>query len=124
MKSCRDYSQRGFSMIEVVAAMAAGLVILGAALQSVVYFQREFARQHGHVIQEQDVRLGLELFAQELRLVSSGSLLLVASYVSEYTAKSNNLWTNVTAPVAPGQTAVTVDDGRGWPDGKVVRICW
>ena len=88
-------------MIEVLAAMAAGLVILGAALQSVVYFQREFARQHGHVIQEQDVRLGLELFAQELRLVSSGSLLVVASDVIEFTA-----------------------NGRGWPDGKVVRICW
>jgi len=124
MKRPRWYSQTGFSLIEVLAAMAAGLVILGAGLQSVVYFQREFARQHGHVIQEQDVRLGLELFAEELRLVSSGSLLVVASDVIEFTANINNLSTNVTAPVAPGQTTVTVDDGRGWPDGKVVRVCW
>jgi type II secretory pathway pseudopilin PulG len=124
MKSCRLDSGMGFSLIEVVAAMAAGLVILGVALQSVVYFQREFARQHAHVMQEQDVRLGLELFQQELRLAASGSLAVVASDVIEFTANINNLVTNATAPVAAGQTTVAVEDGRGWPDGKAVRICW
>jgi hypothetical protein len=111
-------------LIEVVAAMAAGLVILAAALQSMVYFQREFARQHGHLMQQQDVRLGLELFVQELRLAASGSLSVVASDVLEFTANINNLSTNVTAPVAAGQTMVTIDDGRGWPEGKAVTICW
>ena len=124
MKRCSLYSRMGFSLIEVIAAMAAGLVILGAALQSVVYFQREFARQHGRIMQQQDVRLGLELFEQELRLTASGSLLIVASDVIEFTANINNLSTNLTAPAAGGQTTVTVEDGRGWPDGKAVRICW
>ena len=114
----------GFSLIEVVVAMAAGLVILGAGLQSVVYFQREFARQHGHVMQQQDVRLGLELFEQELRLTAPGSLLVAASDVIEFTANINDLSTNVTAPMAAGQTTVTVEDGRAWPDGKAVRVCW
>ena len=114
----------GFSLVEVVAAMAAGLVILGAALGSVVYFQREFARQHGHVMQQQDVRLGLELFEQELRLAASGSLVVIASDAIEFTANISDLSTNVAAPVAAGQTAVSVEDGRGWADGKAVRICW
>ncbi|HET9313791.1 MAG TPA: prepilin-type N-terminal cleavage/methylation domain-containing protein, partial [Nitrospira sp.] len=61
-------NHRGFSLVEVIAAMAAGLVVLLAALQSVLYFQREFVRQHEQIVQQQDVRLGLELFEQELRL--------------------------------------------------------
>ena len=124
MKSSRLESPTGFSLVEVVTAMAAGLIVLGVGLQSVVYFQREFARQHGHVMQQQDVRLGLELFEQELRLAASGSLLMVASDVIEFTANINNLSTKMTAPLETGQTTVTVEDGRGWPDGKVVKICW
>ena len=124
MKNCLLYSRMGFSLIEVLAAMAAGLVVIGAALQSVVYFQREFVRQHAHVIQEQDVRLGLELFEQELRLAAPESLVVVSSDVIEFTANISSLATNATAPVAAGQTTVAVEDGRGWPDGKAVRICW
>ena len=124
MKSWRLESRSGFSLIEVVAAMAAGLVILGAGLQSVVYFQREFARRHGHIVQQQDVRLGLDLFEQELRLAASGSLQVVASDVIEFTANINDLSTKVTAPLETGQTTAAVEDGRGWPDGKVIRMCW
>ena len=64
------------------------------------------------------------LFQQELRLAASGSLAVVDSDVIEFTANINNLVTNATAPVAAGQTTVAVEDGRGWPDGKAVRICW
>jgi hypothetical protein len=64
------------------------------------------------------------LFEQELRLAARGSLLVVGSDVIEFTANINNLATNATAPVAPGQTTVAVEDGRGWPDGKAVRVCW
>jgi hypothetical protein len=39
-------------------------------------------------------------------------------------ANVSGLTTNVTAPVAPGQTTATVEDGRGWPEGKLVSICW
>ena len=104
--------------------MAAGLIVLGAALQSLVYFQREFARQHQQVTQQQDVRLGLELFTQELRLAGSGSFSILRPDLVEFMANVSGLATVLTAPVTPGQSTATVEDGRGWPDNKVVRICW
>jgi Tfp pilus assembly protein PilV len=116
-------NEKGSSLVEVIAAMAAGLVVLGAALQAVLYFQREFSRQHQQIVQQQDVRLGLELFAQEVRLTGE-SLSLVRSDAIEFTANIGGYMTNMTAPAAAGQTTVTVDDGRGWPENKLTRICW
>jgi prepilin-type N-terminal cleavage/methylation domain-containing protein len=60
MKRFGMTNESGFSLIEVIAAMAAGLVVLGAALQALLYFQREFARQHKQIVQQEDVRLGLD----------------------------------------------------------------
>lgn len=124
MKAFRTDSRSGVSFVEAMAAMAAGLVVLAAALQSVVYFQRQFVRQHTALIQQQDVRLGLELFAQELRLAASGSLLVVRPDLVEFMANVSGLVTNASAPAVAGQTTLTVEDGRGWPDGKLVSMCW
>jgi prepilin-type N-terminal cleavage/methylation domain-containing protein len=124
MKSSQSSVERGFSLIEVIAAMAAGLVVLTAALQALLYFQREFARQHEQIVQQQDVRLGLDLLIQELRVAGPGSLSLVRPDTVEFFANVSGLTTNVTAPAAVGQTTVTVQDGRGWPDHKQVGVCW
>jgi prepilin-type N-terminal cleavage/methylation domain-containing protein len=117
-------SQRGFSLVEVIAAMAAGLIVLLAALQSVLYFQREFVRQHEQIVQQQDVRLGLELFEQELRLAGWGALSVIRPDAVEFTANVSGLMTNVIALAAAGQTTLTVEDGRGWPENKLARVCW
>jgi len=124
MKRFGMTNESGFSLIEVIAAMAAGLVVLGAALQALLYFQREFARQHIQIVQQEDVRLGLDLFEQELRVAGSGSLSLVGPDTVEFQANVSGLMTNVTTPAAVGQTALAVEDGRGWPDHKFVRVCW
>ena len=124
MKRFGMTNESGFSLIEVIAAMAAGLVVLGAALQALLYFQREFARQHIQIVQQEDVRLGLDLFEQELRVAGSGSLSLVGPDTVEFRANVSGLMTNVTTPAAVGQTALAVEDGRGWPDHKFVRVCW
>jgi hypothetical protein len=124
MKTRGLYRQLGFSLVEVMTAMAAGLVVLFAALQAVLYFQREFARQHEQIVRHQDVRLGLELFEQEIRLAGWGSLSVVRPDLVEFTANVNGLMTNVNAPVLAGQTALTVEDGRGWPENKTVQVCW
>src|SRR5262245_17961335 len=115
---------KGFSLVEVIAAMAAGLVVVATALQALLYFQREFMRQHEWIVQQQDVRLGLELFEQELRLASSNSLSVAHSDVVEFMANVGGLMTNTIGPVAAGQTTLAVEDGRGWPDNKPVSICW
>ncbi|HEX5550951.1 MAG TPA: hypothetical protein VFX36_08965 [Nitrospira sp.] len=124
MKRSGMSGESGFSLVEVIAAMAAGLVVLGAALQALLYFQREFAQQHERVVQQEDVRLGLDLFEQELRVAGSGSFLTVRPDAVEFRANVSGLMTNVTTPAAAGQTALAVLDGRGWPDHKFVRVCW
>ena len=117
-------NHKGFSLMEVITAMAAGLVVLFAALQAVWYFQREFARQHAQIVQQQDVRLGLELFEQELRLAGGESLAVARPDTVEFTANINGLITTIIAPAAAGQTTLTVEDGGGWPDKKLVHVCW
>lgn len=117
-------SESGTSLLELMGAMVAGLVVLGATLQSLSYFQQEFVRQQYRITQQQDLRLGLEVLAQELRLAGLGSLSIILSDAVEFTANIHGLMTNVTSAALIGQMTLAVDDGRGWPDGKLVRICW
>ena len=114
----------GFSLLELLVAMAAGLVVLGATLQCLSHFQREFARQQYDVGQEQDVRLSLELLQQELRLARLGALSIARPDAIEFMANVNGLTTNVTAPGEKGRTTLEVADGRDWPHGKTVEVCW
>ncbi len=118
------HGESGTSLLELMGAMAVGFVVLGATLNSLLYFQQQFARQQEHLVQQQDLRLGLELLEQELRLASAGSLSSILSDELEFAANIHGLTTSVTAAAATGQTTITVEDGRGWPDGKTVRICW
>ena len=118
------YGESGTSLLELVGAIAAGLIVLGATLQSLIYFQQQFSRQQDRIIQHQDLRLGLDLLSQELRLSGSKSLSNILPDQVEFTANIHGLTTNVTSAAAIGQTTISVDDGREWPDGKSVRVCW
>jgi hypothetical protein len=105
-------------------AMAAGLVVFGVTLQSLSYFQHQFMRQQREVAQQQDLRLGLEVLEQELRLAGSGSLSATSSDSVEFSANLQGLSTTVTAAAAIGQTVLSVEDGRGWEDRKTIVACW
>lgn len=120
----RVRTEEGTSLTELMFAMAAGLVVLGATLQALSYFQQQFMRQQRGVAQQQDLRLGLEILEQELRLAWSGSLTTTAQDVVEFSANLQGLATTVTAAAAIGQTAVSVEDGRGWDRGKTAVVCW
>ena len=111
-------------MIELMLAMAAGLIILGATLQTLSYFQQQFMRQQREVAQQQDLRIGLEVLEQELRLAGSNSLTMAAADSVEFSANLQGLSTTVTAAAAIGQTALSVEDGRGWDDRKTIVACW
>lgn len=111
-------------MAELMFAMAAGLIVLGATLQALSYFQHRFIRQQHEIAQQQDLRLGLEVLEQELRLAGSGSLTIVASDAVEFSANLQGLTTTVTAGASIGQTALSVEDGRGWDDKKTIVACW
>ena len=117
-------TEAGTSLIELMFAMAAGLVVLGATLQALSYFQQQFMRQQREVAQQQDLRIGLEVLEQELRLAGSGSLTTAASDSVGFAANLQGLSTTVTAAAAIGQTALLVEDGRGWEDRKTIMACW
>jgi Tfp pilus assembly protein PilW len=92
------FNQSGSSLVELLAAMAAGLVVFSAALQSFSYFNQQFLKQRETIIQAQDVRLSLELLAQELHLASIGSLSVARPDAVEFTANISGLMTKDTAP--------------------------
>jgi hypothetical protein len=111
-------------LTELMLAMAAGLVVLGATLQALSYFQQQFMRQQHQIAQQQDLRLGLEVLEQELRLAGSESLTIVAQDTLEFSTNLQGLSTTVTTGASLGQTALSVEDGRGWDDRKIIMACW
>ncbi len=120
----RVWTETGTSLIELMFAMVAGLVVLGATLQALSYFQQQYMKQQREVAQQQDLRLGLEVLEQEMRLARSGSLASTTSDSVEFLANLHGLSTTVTATAAVGQALLSVDDGRGWDDRKTIVVCW
>jgi Tfp pilus assembly protein PilV len=120
----RVRTETGTSLIELMFAMAAGLVVLGATLQALSYFQQQFMRQQREAAQQQDLRLGLEVLGQELQLAGSGSLTTTATDSVAFSANLHGLSTTVTATAAIGHTVLPVEDGRGWDDRKTIVACW
>ena len=118
------WTETGTSLIELMFAMAAGLVVFSATLQALSYFQQQFMRQQHEVAQQQDLRLGLEVLGQELRLAGSGSLTIATSSSVEFSANLQGLSTMVTARAEVGQTVLSVEDGGGWNDRKTIMVCW
>ena len=117
-------TETGTSLTELIFALVAGLVVLGATLQALSYFQQQFMRQQREVAQQQDLRLGLEVLEQELRLAGSDSLTTAATDSVAFSANLQGLSTTVTATAAIGQTVLSVEDGRGWDDRKTIVACW
>ena len=116
--------EAGASLVEFMFAIAAGLVVLGATLQALSYLQQQFMRQQREVAQQQDLRLGLEVLEQELRLAGPDSLITTASDSVEFSANLQGLSTTITAAAAVGETALSVEDGRGWDGRKTIVACW
>lgn len=117
-------SEIGTSLLELVVATAAGLIVLAATIESLSIFKRQFSNQQSRLVQQQDVRLSLELLEQELHLTESDALSVMAQDEIEFGANINGLSTTVTLAVGTGQTTVSVEDGRGWPKGKTIVVCW
>ncbi len=115
---------RGWCLVEVMVATAAGAIVLGATFQSLSSFQRQFTLQQTAVAQQQDLRIAIELLQQELRLATPESLLTMRADEIEFGANIHGYQTVTTAPGGVGQSTLPVADGRGWPDRKTLQLCW
>jgi hypothetical protein len=119
----------GICLAELMMAMAAGLVILSAAVQALTHFQKRLWTQQDAIARHQDLRIGLEVMEAELRLAGTGALpfnpalLKVKPQEIEFLANVAGLATTLTEPASPTQSQLRVNDGTDWSGGKRVVIC-
>jgi prepilin-type N-terminal cleavage/methylation domain-containing protein len=74
---------RGFTVVELVMAMAVGLVLLAAISTAVVSGQRSSTGIERKVTTNQDARAALEIMASEIRMASYNSLSTANLWVSQ-----------------------------------------
>ncbi|MCP9471843.1 MAG: hypothetical protein NNA30_03825 [Nitrospira sp.] len=113
----------GLCLTELMIGMAAALLVLAACLEVLYLGQQAVGAGSRKIAQQQDRRLGLEVFEREVRLATPESLLVIGRDTVEFSANIHAWHTNMTAPVEQGQTALPVLDGRDWERGKFVKLC-
>ena len=114
---------QGISLTEVMVSLAAGAIVLAAVLETMNIVQSHAARQHRTLVHQQDLRLGLAVFEQEVRLAVSDSIVTTTPDKFLFLANVNAQRTTTTNAVVPGQTVLAVQDGGGWGEGKTVTLC-
>lgn len=116
-------NQRGLCLPELLMATAVGMVVLAGSLEALNLVHAQATEQQRAMAGQQDLRLGLEVWEQEVRMASAATITTAVADRLEFSANIHALETTTTATVAAGQTVVPVQDGGGWGQGKTVRIC-
>lgn len=114
---------RGVCLTEAMISVAAGVVVLTAALNAFTLTQAHADKQQKDLSHQQDLRLGLEVFEQEVRLAVAHSTVTITPDEFQFSANISAHRTVTTGSVAPGQSVIAVKDGKGWSEGKTVFIC-
>ena len=118
---------RGFTVVELVMAMAVGLVLLAAISTAVVSGQRSSTGIERKVTTNQDARAALEIMASEIRMASYNSLFAGTGRAAPY-------WLNQSTACAGNQiyrgiqeataTSITIEMDIGtphWAGGNAAR---
>ncbi|HJU06315.1 MAG TPA: hypothetical protein VJ692_14300 [Nitrospiraceae bacterium] len=119
----------GICLIEVMIAMAAGIVVLMASIQTLNHFQQRLSAQHDTIAVQQDQRIGMKIFEDELRIAGShrsdslAALLQAKQQEIEFDANITGETTNLTKAVSSSDQELSVMDGTGWAKGKRILIC-
>jgi hypothetical protein len=119
----------GSSLIELLIALAAGLIVMSAVFETLSALDRRFRSQQAVMAATQDIRSGLEVWESEVRLASGtgllkeGALQAMGPASFEFTANLNGLTTTLRSAAFPGQAELNVDDASDWPSGKHIVLC-
>lgn len=119
----------GGSLIELLIALAISSVAISAAIQAFSVYGLRLSSQHGTMITNQELRLGMDVLCSELRLAASGLLGGEAPFLkadveeAEFFANLSSSATILTQNADPGRQDVVVEDGTDWPRGKQVVMC-
>ena len=114
---------RGFCLSELMISLAAGAIVLATALTTMNVVQSHMGQQERTLSHQQDLRLGLEVFEQEVRLASADSIGMAGSNEFRFRANLNAQRTVTTTTAMPGQSLISIENGSGWGEGKVVILC-
>lgn len=117
------FDKRGVCLTELMVSLTAGAIVLAAALNALNVAQAHVNKQQHNMRHQQDLRLGLEVFEQEVRLAVADSIVSATPEEFRFHANISAHRTVTTGPVVPGQSVITVQDGSGWSEGKTVIIC-
>lgn len=113
----------GVCLSELMISLAIGAAVLATALSTLNIVQAHAGKQHRTLNHQQDLRLGLEVFAQEVRLATADAIETAAPKEFLFHANLADHRTTTTAEVSPGSSVLPVLDGRGWGEGKTIRLC-
>lgn len=114
---------RGMCLAELVIGIAIAILVLGGFLEVLHLAQTTIGAKQRTIAQQQDVRIGVEVFEQEVRLATAESFVSAEPNIVEFFANLHANHTSTTATVVPGQLVLTVVDGSGWGKGKTIAIC-
>lgn len=114
---------QGVCLIELMVSLATGAIVLAAALNTFNVVQTRAATQYRGLAHQQELRLGLEVFEQEVRLAMADSIVTAAPDEFLFLANVNAQRTATASDVVPGQSVLAVQDGSGWGEGKTVTVC-
>ncbi len=113
----------GVCLAEFLVSLATGAVVLAGAFQAFTFLQAHAMQQQRALSHQQDVRIGLEVFEQEVRLATADAIVTASPEEFHFLANLHDLRTTLTGPIAPGQSVLPVLDGSGWAKGKTVKLC-
>jgi hypothetical protein len=128
-KPCRSNQSEGVCLTEAMIAIAAGAVVVSAALQAMDHFQGRLWKQIKTMDAQQEVRVGLKILTDEVRLAGTGgppsspSLVIAEPQEIKFLANLDGLATILTAPVLSDALQLPVQNGDDWPNGKRVLVC-
>jgi len=117
------FDKRGVCLTELMVSLTAGVIVLAAALNAFNVAQARASKQQKDLRHQQDLRLGLEVFEQEVRLAVAESIVSATPGDFRFHANISAHRTMTTGAVVPGQSVIAVQDGSGWSEGKTIIIC-
>lgn len=113
----------GMCLSELMISLTIGAVVLATALTTLNTIQAHASKQHRTLNHQQDLRVGLEVFEQEVRLATADTIARVAPQEFLFHANLADQRTITTAEVSPGSSVLPVLDGSGWGEGKTIHVC-
>lgn len=116
-------NERGACLAECMVSLATGTIVLAASLQTFTMLHTQTIQQQRVLSHQQDLRVGLEVLEQEVRLAATDSIVTASPQEFRFQANINGQRTTLGSAVMPGQSILPVLDGSGWGKGKTVVLC-